>query len=56
MIFDKVVSRHAKTDSEQNLVWESVKQALVLDRAFRGGLAFAMNQIPLDAETVAVGV
>jgi pyrroloquinoline quinone (PQQ) biosynthesis protein C len=51
MIFDKVVSRHAKTDSERNLVWESAKQALVLDRAYRGGLAFAMNQIPLDTQT-----
>ena len=39
---------HMECECERNLVLNAVKQALVIDRAYRGGLAFAMRQIPAD--------
>jgi len=53
LILDKVLLRHVKNDCERKLVMETAEKALVIDRAYRGGLAFAMNQIPLEAKAPA---
>jgi len=48
LIFDRVVAKYVTNEGEWNLVLEAAKRSLVLARAFYGGLAFAMQQIPLD--------
>jgi hypothetical protein len=50
LILDKVLRRHVKTPAMEDLVMDSLKKTLVIDRAYRAGLAFAMNQIPLDSK------
>jgi len=48
VIMDRVLRRHVRTEYEGQLVKDTAEKALVIDRAYRGGLAFAMQQIPLD--------
>ncbi|HEX9443043.1 MAG TPA: hypothetical protein VGA73_02945 [Candidatus Binatia bacterium] len=48
LLLEKVLNRHVATESERDLVMAALKKTLVIDRAYRAGLAFAMNQIPLD--------
>jgi pyrroloquinoline quinone (PQQ) biosynthesis protein C len=50
LILDKVLRRHVRTPAMEDLVMDSLKKTLVIDRAYRAGLAFAMNQIPLDSK------
>ncbi|MGH7827746.1 MAG: iron-containing redox enzyme family protein [Candidatus Binatia bacterium] len=49
LVLERVLRRHAKTLAMQEVVMNALKRTLVIDRAYRGGLGFAMNQIPLDA-------
>jgi hypothetical protein len=37
-----------KTVAMQEVVINALKRTLVIDRAYRAALGFAMNQIPLD--------
>jgi len=53
LIFDRVVAKYVTNEGEWNLVLEAAKRSLVLARAFYGGLAFAMQQIPLDEKVSA---
>jgi hypothetical protein len=54
LILDTVLIRHARSDFERKLVMDAVENVLVIDRAYRGGLGFAMQQIPLEADGGAV--
>jgi len=53
LIFDKVVEKYVTNEWESNLVLEAAKQSLAMMRAYRGGLAFAMRQIPLEEKVSA---
>jgi pyrroloquinoline quinone (PQQ) biosynthesis protein C len=44
-IFDKIIPRYASGPAEAELALGAAKKALVLMRAFRGGMAAAMRQI-----------
>lgn len=50
LLLEKVLLRHVATQSERDAVMSALKKTLVIDRAYRAGLAFAMNQIPLNGE------
>jgi pyrroloquinoline quinone (PQQ) biosynthesis protein C len=54
LLLEKVLRKHVTTQSERDLVMDALRRTLVIDRAYRAGLAFAMNQIPLDVETTRV--
>jgi hypothetical protein len=45
-LFDQVAPRHLGTEDARALALETVKKSLVIDRAFRAGMGFAMRQIP----------
>ena len=47
LMLDKVLTRHVRTERECDTVVAALKKTLVIDRAYRAGLAYAMNQIPL---------
>ena len=47
LLLEKVLRRHVKSPAIQDVVVEALRKTLVIDRAYRAGLAFAMNQIPL---------
>lgn len=49
LVLERVLRRHVKTVGMQEVVMNALKRTLVIDRAYRAGLGFAMNQIPLDA-------
>jgi pyrroloquinoline quinone (PQQ) biosynthesis protein C len=51
LLLEKVLRRHVTSQSDRDLVMGALRKTLVIDRAFRAGLAFAMNQIPLGAGT-----
>jgi len=53
LIFDSVVAKYVRNEGEWNLVMDAAKRSLVLARAYYGGLAFAMQQIPLDEKVSA---
>jgi pyrroloquinoline quinone (PQQ) biosynthesis protein C len=46
LLFDQVAPRHLGTEDARALALETVKKSLVIDRAFRAGMGFAMRQIP----------
>lgn len=46
LVLERVLRRHVKNSMMQEIVLDAIKQTLVIDRAYRGGLAFVMNQIP----------
>jgi pyrroloquinoline quinone (PQQ) biosynthesis protein C len=48
-ILDRVIGKHVHTEWDRKLVIDSVKKSLDVHRAYRAGVAFAMQQIPLDA-------
>lgn len=50
LILEKVLRRHVKNQATQDIVMEALRKTLIIDRAYRAGLAFAMNQIPLDSQ------
>jgi pyrroloquinoline quinone (PQQ) biosynthesis protein C len=43
-IFDKVIPAYIKSDADAALVLEAAQKALIIMRAFRGGMAAAMRQ------------
>jgi hypothetical protein len=47
LVLERVLRRHVKNPATQDLVMDALKKTLVIDRAYRAGLAFAMNQIAL---------
>ena len=49
LVLEKVLRRHVKDQTAQDIVMQALKKTLLIDRAYRAGLGFAMNQIPLDA-------
>ena len=49
LVLERVLRRHVKDHATENVVMNSLKKTLVVDRAYRAGLGFAMNQIPLRA-------
>jgi pyrroloquinoline quinone (PQQ) biosynthesis protein C len=46
LVLERVLRRHIKNQAMQDIVIDAIKKTLVIDRAYRGGLAFLMNQIP----------
>ncbi len=46
LLLEKVLRRHVKNQNTEEIVMAALKRTLVIDRAYRGGLGFAMNQIP----------
>jgi hypothetical protein len=48
LVLERVLRRHVKNQATQDIVMKALKKTLVIDRAYRAGLGFAMNQI-LDA-------
>jgi hypothetical protein len=49
LILERVLRRHVTNQAMQDLVMDALKKTLIIDRAYRAGLAFSMNQIPLDS-------
>jgi pyrroloquinoline quinone (PQQ) biosynthesis protein C len=49
LVLERVLRRHVKNQATQDVVLNALKKTLVIDRAYRAGLGFSMNQIPLDA-------
>jgi pyrroloquinoline quinone (PQQ) biosynthesis protein C len=48
-ILDRVLGVHVKSEAVRDIVLDAIKKTLIIDRAYRAGLAFVMNQIPLEA-------
>ena len=48
LVLERVLRGHVKNQATQDIVMNALKKTLVIDRAYRAGLGFAMNQI-LDA-------
>jgi hypothetical protein len=46
LLLEKVLRRHVKDQVMQDVVIEALRKTLVIDRAYRAGLAFAMNLFP----------
>ena len=46
LLLEKILRRHVKSEAAEDVVLAALKQTLVIDRAYRAGLAFVMNQIP----------
>jgi pyrroloquinoline quinone (PQQ) biosynthesis protein C len=46
LLLEKVLRRHVKNRAAEEIVLAALKRTLVIDRAYRAGLAFAMNQTP----------
>jgi hypothetical protein len=49
LVLERVLRRHVHDVANQQIVMKAIKKTLVIDRAYRAGLAFAMNQIPAGA-------
>jgi pyrroloquinoline quinone (PQQ) biosynthesis protein C len=47
-VLDRVIRAHVRTDSDRKLVLDASRHSLVIHRAYRAGVAFAMQQIPLE--------
>jgi hypothetical protein len=47
LVLDRVLRRHVNDRTTESVVMNALKKTLVVDRAYRAGLGFAMNQIPL---------
>lgn len=47
LVLEKVLRRHVTTQCERDLAMDALGRTLIIDRAYRAGLAFAMEQIPL---------
>jgi hypothetical protein len=45
LLFDEVAPRHLMTEHARGLTLATVKKSLVIDRAFRAGMGFAMREI-----------
>ena len=48
LVLERVLRRHVKDQASKDIVISALKKTLVIDRAYRAGLGFAMNQIPVD--------
>jgi pyrroloquinoline quinone (PQQ) biosynthesis protein C len=48
LVLERVLRRHVKDQASKDMVLSALKKTLVIDRAYRAGLGFAMNQIPVD--------
>ena len=48
LVLERVLRRHVKDQVAQDLVMSALQKTLVIDRAYRAGLGFAMNQIPVN--------
>ena len=46
LVLERVLRGHIKNQAMQEIVIDALKKTLVIDRAYRAGLAFVMNQIP----------
>jgi pyrroloquinoline quinone (PQQ) biosynthesis protein C len=46
LLFDEVAPKHLTTEAARALALATVKKSLVIDRAFRAGMGFAMREIP----------
>ncbi len=46
LVLERVLRNHVKSQATEEVVLAALKHTLVIDRAYRAGLAFAMNQIP----------
>jgi len=49
LLLERVLRRHVKDQVMQDIVIDALRKTLVIDRAYRAGLAFAMNQISLTS-------
>ncbi|MGH7845798.1 MAG: hypothetical protein ACREQW_11590 [Candidatus Binatia bacterium] len=47
-MLDRVLPVHVHNEWERKLVLDAIKKSLDIHRAYRAGVAFAMQQIPLD--------
>jgi len=47
LLLEKVLRQHVKNQAMQDVVMDALRKPLVIDRAYRAGLGFVMNQIPL---------
>jgi hypothetical protein len=47
-VLERVLRRHVKDQVARDIVMGALRKTLVIDRAYRAGLGFAMKQIPLD--------
>jgi pyrroloquinoline quinone (PQQ) biosynthesis protein C len=47
LVLERVLRRHVTDEATEKQVLNALRRTLVIDRAYRAGLAFAMNQIPL---------
>jgi pyrroloquinoline quinone (PQQ) biosynthesis protein C len=45
LVLERVLRRHVKNRESEDVVLSALNRTLVIDRAYRGGLAFAMNEI-----------
>jgi pyrroloquinoline quinone (PQQ) biosynthesis protein C len=48
LVLERVLRRHVKDQVARDIVMGALRKTLVIDRAYRAGLGFAMKQIPLD--------
>jgi hypothetical protein len=46
LLFDKVAPKHLTSEPARDLALRTAKKSLVIDRAFRAGMGFAMREIP----------
>src|SRR6266545_2960934 len=46
LLLEQILRRHVKSQAAEAVVLDALKRTLIIDRAYRAGLAFAMNQIP----------
>jgi hypothetical protein len=46
LVLERVLRRHVIVPETETLVLAALSRTLIIDRAYRAGLAFAMNQIP----------
>ncbi len=46
LLLEKILRRHVKSEAAEDVVLAALKQTLIIDRAYRAGLVFVMNQIP----------
>ncbi len=48
LVLERVLRRHVKDQATKDIVISALKKTLVIDRAYRAGLGFAMNQIAVE--------
>jgi hypothetical protein len=46
LLLEKILRRHVKNKTTEDVALAALKQTLIIDRAYRAGLGFVMNQIP----------